>query len=76
MIVTYEFDRDEEYISADFSELTADWVVDKPGMYSRDELTFQELLDELNKLPSKPWPTEIIIADLEAAIYKKEEHNV
>lgn len=74
MNVTYEIDRDFEYITADFSEHTALWVVDYPGHYLEEEYTFQRMLDYAESLPSQGFPFDIIAADFAAAIHQKEEN--
>lgn len=76
MIVTYEIDRDFEYITADFADHTALWVVDQPELYSEDEYTFQELLEYAESLPLQGFPFDIIAADFAAAIHKKEENTM
>lgn len=76
MNVTYEIDRDFEYITADFAEHTAIWVVDQPGYYSEDEYTFQGLLDYANSLPLQAFPFDIIAADFAAAIHQREENSM
>lgn len=73
MLVTYEIDRDTEYITADFYEHTMEWVVDQPGFYERDELTFEEMLNIIKRMPLGGFPFDIIAADFAAAIHKKEE---
>ena len=73
MNVTYEIDRDFEYITADFADHTALWVVDQPELYSEEEYTFQELLDYAESLPMQGFPFDIIAADFTAAIHLKEE---
>lgn len=74
MNVTYEIDRDFEYITADFAEHTALWVVDYPGHYIEEEYTFQRMLDYAESLPMQGFPFDIIAADFAAAIHQKEEN--
>lgn len=74
MNVTYEIDRDAEYITADFADHTALWVVDYPGYYKEEEFTFQQLLDYAESLPMQGFPFDIIAADFAAAIHLKEEN--
>lgn len=75
MLVTYEIDRDFEYITADFADHTVDWIVDLPDLYDREELTFKEMLSIIYRMPLGGFPFDIIAADFEAAIHQKEEIN-
>lgn len=73
MLVTYQFDQTGEEIRADFTNQTAEWVVEEADGTRISKYTFEEILEDLQGMVWRPHPVPIVIADLAAALFRREE---
>lgn len=73
MLVTYQFEGTGEEIQADFTNHTAEWRVEEETGTRISKLSFEELLQDLEGMVWRPHPVPIVIADIAAALFRKEE---